>query len=307
MTTQATQRETGKRRRAARPEPASSEGPSTSSSGTAGSNGSATAPVQEGDAPQASGDIVGSLAAELRAALDRTLGRSPKVSLLFSGGLDSALLAHMLKDRAVGGSLDLELVTIGTAGASDLSAAERAAGLLGIPWKPNLVADADVRTALGEVRERGRPRDGPLPPESGLALEVQTGLLLGLQRASHPTVLCGQGADELFLGYAHFRPLAGARLEARYQQDLGRLLTDDLPWTLRMARSLGVELGTPYLDPGWRTRVEAIPLERRRVGGLPKALLREIAQKLGLPASLAAAPKKALQYGSGVHSVLSAR
>lgn len=287
-------------------EPGPAEGPSTSSSGTEGISEGMGSP-QAPRAPQGSSELVASLGAALGAAVDRAVKDRPQVSLLFSGGLDSALLALLLRRHVRAGALELELVTVGTAGALDLAQAERAASLLELPWAPHTVTPDEVRAAAKEVQTRAvHPRE-EVSRLTGLSVEVQTGLFLAMQRASRTTVLCGQGADELFLGYAHFRPLPEARLQARYVEDLDRLQKDDLPLSTRLAASLGLELRAPYLDPAWKAVVDPIPLERRRARGVPKELLREVARSLGLPTSLADAPKKALQYGSGVHAALSSK
>lgn len=307
MTSHATHRPRTVPRRTSAAPPREGAGPSTSSSETGGMSEPDILPSEGLGAPQASADPVPALAEGLRKAVGGAVQDRPEISLLFSGGLDSTLLAHLLGGLLPSGAPGLELVTIGTEGSADLAQAERAASLLGLPWKGSTVPTESVRASAREVVERLRVGKGSPTVLTPLSLEVQTGLFLALQHAGRPTVLCGQGADELFLGYAHFRPLPGARLQLRYDEDLHRLLQDDLPVSERLARSLGLELRAPYLDPAWRALVEKVPLERRRKGGVPKALLREVAVHLGLPPSLAQVPKKALQYGSGVHAALSAR
>jgi len=233
--------------------------------------------------------------AALDAALDAALapwwGEPRPISLLFSGGVDSSLLALELGRRRA-----VELVTIGLAGSHDLAAAESAAGALGLPWTPRPVSLEELRSWA----RRRAPLLGDLPATPRAVL---VGLGLAVEAASHPVVLVGQGPDELFLGYAHFRELTGTAALARVGDDL------------RVARELWARLeaivggpnrsiAAPYLSPPFVAAASAVPVDRRREGGVPKGLFRRFAVHRGLPEALAARPKRAFQYGSGVDRAL---
>ena len=281
-------------------------------------------PPKDNDPRQVSGSgerkgTRGELGAALEGALSRSIEGVEQVTLLFSGGLDSSLLAHMLLRRASsapepqGGGPELRAVTVGLAGSADLQQAESAARLLGIPWTPFELRPEEIAKAADRVRAvessdgPGKGTVSPSPPLQGMPLGVQTALYLALAKSPDARVLCGQGADELFLGYAHFRPLQGERLHVRYREDLRRLQEEEWPCTQRLAASLAKDLRAPYLDPAWVREVELFPLEARRSATEPKALLRVLARELGLPQELAERKKKAMQYGSGVHATLGRR
>lgn len=305
----------------AAPTPRRGAAPRTSSSGTSGTRllrmrgGAAAVPPQASVAAaattsarsDASSHVVAAplLSPALMAALDRATQGAPEVSLLFSGGLDSTLLAHLLmkvpRFREPG---RIALVTIGLLGCGDLDQAATAARALGLPWEGRAVTPEQVREAAGAVRAMETRAEIRGPPPEGMRLEVLTGLRLALERAPTTRVLCGQGADELFLGYAHFVPLQGDRLEQRFRRDLLQLQKEDWPATQRIAAELAKDLRAPYLDPEVLRGLDDVPLEARRRPGEPKALLREQAVMFGLPQELALRKKKALQYGSGVHHAL---
>ncbi|MCI4337028.1 MAG: asparagine synthase C-terminal domain-containing protein [Thermoplasmata archaeon] len=217
----------------------------------------------------------------------RTAGDAP-VSLLYSGGVDSSLVAHLIRTR---GPL---LVVVGTPGASDLDAAADGAARLGLPLRSRTLRVEEVV----ELRDRWQDELADLVEP---ARSVSLALAAALDSAPPGRVLCGQGADELFHGYAHFQ---GARGEAATQlaaKDWGRLVEEDWPRARRMASANHQDLRSPFLDAEFVQAVATIPSEEHVGGGEErKPILRAIARTLGLPAELADRPKKALQYGSGI-------
>ncbi|MEM0128771.1 MAG: asparagine synthase C-terminal domain-containing protein [Thermoplasmata archaeon] len=236
--------------------------------------------------------------ASLDAAFDRAMAplRScpEPLSLLFSGGVDSSLLAHELRGRP-----DLELVAIGRPGSPDLFQAAEAARRLGRVARLHAIDDAAIARAASAVRVAREPR-------SRGTLAIAVAFALAVDRTSHPTVVTGQGADELFLGYRHFVGLAPAPAERRAEEDLSRLLRDDWPRAVHLASRAGRRLVAPYLDPAWVAAARAIPIAVRSPSpdGERKGLFRAWARHRGLDAGLAATPKRAFQYGSRIQSTV---
>jgi asparagine synthase (glutamine-hydrolysing) len=214
------------------------------------------------------------------------LGQPPVV--LFSGGVDSGLLAWELR-RLPGTSL----VTVGTEGAEDLHEAERRAPVLDVPWQAVVLDDPRLERVEREARSDLVGVPGP-----------RRGIFVALAAAFAETppgpLVCGQGADELFLGYAHYRGLSSQAAGARASADLDGLLRDDWPRTVGLARRWGHDVLAPYLHPAFVKAATDVPISARAPDGSPKAFLRAWAQHRGLPAVLADRPKRALQYGSGV-------
>lgn len=229
-----------------------------------------------------------SLARALEEILRPWKASAEAFTLLFSGGIDSGLLAWELR-----GSPGLVALTVGRPGAADLVAAEASAALLGIRWVGRTVDEPELR----RLRERWTGELEAMPrPLRGVVLA----LALGLEAAPTSRVLCGQGADELFLGYAHFREMDPVSARRRAESDLRQLLEIDWPRTERIARQLGREILAPYLDPRFRRAAEAIPIEKLLPRPEAKAWFRQWAAGRGLPGAIARRPKRALQYGSGI-------
>lgn len=239
----------------------------------------------------------GVLADLLKSAVARSLAGPRAATLLFSGGLDSSLLAWLARREPV----ELELLTVSLPQGGDLLRAAASAKAMGLTHRAVLLREAEVLSAAQGIRREG-PQDLSLND-----LSVQTGMALALKAASHETVLCGQGADELFLGYAHSRRLEGQALGERAEADLTKLLRRDFPFTQRLASTLGRSVASPYLDPTFREGVAKVPWADRTHDGESKPLLRELAAGTGLPAEIVQAPKRAFQYGTGIHKLLRRR
>jgi asparagine synthase (glutamine-hydrolysing) len=235
------------------------------------------------------------VAAAVRRAVTDSAPSTGGLTLLYSGGLDSSLLAWRLRSRP-----DTRLLTVGVPGAPDLDAGRAGAPLLGLPWSSR---ELDPEVVARSFRERvGARSEEPHPLWS-----VQVALGLAIAAATDGTVMLGQGADELFWGYAHFRGLGATEGRRRAQADMDRLASVDWPETVRSAREHGRRLVAPYLDPGLAALVQRLDPEELAWTGESKPLLRAVARRLGLPASLADRPKKALQYGTGVEATLRVR
>lgn len=214
------------------------------------------------------------------------------VAVLFSGGVDSGLLAWEFRGRA-----GVTLSTVGVPGSRDLLTAASAAPLLGIPWRGVRIGPEDVRAL---ERELDADLDGLTPT----ARSVQVAFACAVRAAADGEILCGQGVDELFLGYAHFRGLAPFEAERRALADLHRLRSDDWPRAIRIARRLGRSIAAPFLAREFVDATLGIPISDRMPTVGAKPLFRAWARHRGLPSSIADRPKRALQYGSGIARTL---
>jgi len=229
---------------------------------------------------------------ELSASLEESLApirvASYPVGVLFSGGVDSSLLAWELRLRP-----STVLLTMGRKGSADLTAGKAGAERIGLPWEGREVGETEVRAVAlrFETELDGVPH---------LTRSVLVSLALAMEGATPSVLLCGQGADELFLGYAHYRGLGPLEAERRSREDLSRLHERDWPRTLEIARKVGKQLVAPYLSDRFESAALRIPINVRLPGDHPKRFFREWALERGVPPELVERPKKAVQYGSGV-------
>ncbi len=212
-----------------------------------------------------------------------------EVSVLFSGGVDSSLLAHALAaDRTVG------LFTIAAAGAEELAVAQRAAELLGIRWASKSLDRRQIERAIDRW---GTLLPRPWTPE----WEANLTVLLAADLAPAPMVVVGQGADELFLGYDRYRRVSEAERRRQSEDDLARARSVTKGVVGPLVDKIGKSLVAPYLAEPFIRAVRSIPWEAHAPGALTKPVLRSWAARRGLPLAVISRPKRAIQYSTGTH------
>jgi asparagine synthase (glutamine-hydrolysing) len=215
-----------------------------------------------------------------------------KPDLLFSGGLDSSLLALALPKA--------KAYVCGIEGAKDLKHARRVAREIGLDLREILITKREVEEAVEKVIYAIEESD---PVKVSIAIH----LFLLSSKLKEKAICSGLGADELFAGYeSHAEALSKGYEEVKqeYIRRIENLWINDL-YPSDCATALNhAQLRFPFLT---REMIEiAIPLssrlkidkERRKI------ILREVAKEIGLPRIVYLEPKRAIQYGSGIFRIL---
>jgi len=230
----------------------------------------------------------------VRSALEDSLGavEPSGLAVAFSGGVDSALLAA---------ALDAPLYTVGFRGSHDLVAARSAASLLGLELRPVEVDHERLEAAIPRVV-------GATGRTNAMDVGITLPLFVAGERASadgFDRLALGQGADELFGGYAKVArapedPRVDADTVRGARRELLGTLPDQLERDVLALRAAGVEPVTPLLDDRVVRAALELPGELLVTPrGDRKWALRLAAREL-LPDRLAFREKKAVQYGSRV-------
>ena len=212
-------------------------------------------------------------------------------AVAFSGGVDSGV---------VGAMTDGPLYVAGFPESHDREAARAAAAAMGRELRVVDVAHERLREAVPRVVEA----TGLTNP---MDVSIAVPLLLAAERAAadgHDRLAVGQGADELFGGYAK---VAKAPSDPRVDADTVRgatrevvlSLPDQLARDVPLLRSAGVEPVAPFLDDRVVRAALRLPGEALVDGDRRKVALREAARSF-VPESVAGRDKKAVQYGSYV-------
>jgi asparagine synthase (glutamine-hydrolysing) len=233
----------------------------------------------------------------LRASIQRRLPGGEKFGVLFSGGLDSTLIAYLCRE------LDADFVCYtvavddpGMKEAEDLSYATRIAADLGLPVRVKRIGVDDVERYLKEVV--------PLIDDTdGVKISVAVPLYAACEMAKEngvTVVFSGLGTEELFAGYERHKRVNNR--EAVNRECLAGLLgmhERDLYRDYMVAKAHGISLRTPFLAPDPVAYALRIPAEYKLAGDTDKAILREVARDLGLK-DAAGRKKRAVQYGANV-------
>jgi asparagine synthase (glutamine-hydrolysing) len=213
--------------------------------------------------------------------------RSDRGVCALSGGVDSSLIAALA---------GLPCIAIGTAGSHDLARARKAAGDMGLDCSCIEIGDDDIREGLEAVLT---VLIAPTPVETALAIS-QFLIARSAIGSGHRIILSGQGADELFGGYARYQ--FSADLAADLDRDFGALIRQ-VARDQAVASLNGARFSLPYLDIRVVRAARSIPVEELVKDGIRKKPLREVAAQFITP-EIAWYDKKALQYGSGVWKAL---
>lgn len=217
-----------------------------------------------------------------------------RVGVAFSGGIDSTLLAFLCRERG-----EVTALTVGMPGSPDLEAAAAAAGRCGLELRTAHVTDLDGRLDAALEAMGGKLSWAENAVAFGRLFELASDLDLG-------TVAAANGIDELFCGYdayrreyssgpGHLESMIETKLESELEM-FGKIG--------ELARGAGVRLVQPFLSPGFAECARAVPLGQKVRGAsdaLRKHAVREAAGLCGVPQDICGRPKKALQYGSGIH------
>ncbi|QZX99627.1 asparagine synthase C-terminal domain-containing protein [Halobaculum rubrum] len=214
------------------------------------------------------------------------------LAVAFSGGVDSAVVAA--------GVPEAPLYVAGFEGAHDVAAARSAAEAMGRDLREVTLSHADLERAVPEIVAATGRRN---PMDIAIALPLY---LVGERAAAagHDRLAVGQGADELFGGYAKVvDPADDGRVDADTVRGARRETVATLPEQLERdvlaLRAAGVEPVAPLLHDRVVSGALALPERLLVADGERKVALRAAAAGL-VPDRVRSTEKKAVQYGTYV-------
>lgn len=227
-------------------------------------------------------------------AIEKRLpNKNQKIGILFSGGVDSTLLAFLCKKFGrdfVCYTAALEEPSMQPA--PDFVSAQKVAEKLGFPLKTITISVDKVPDYLKKIV--------PLIEDTNV---VKVGVALPFYLAAEQAkkdgvriLFSGLGSEELFGGYERHEKAQNINKECvsgllkMYERDLYR---DDV---VMMAHT--IELRAPFLDKELVEYAVKIPATYKIKEGIKKYILRCIAEEAGIPHEFAFRKKEAAQYGS---------
>ncbi|MCL7048435.1 hypothetical protein MKW94_003047 [Papaver nudicaule] len=247
------------------------------------------------------------------------------IAVLFSGGLDSMILAALL-DQCLDPTYDIDLLNVSFDGQSAPDRISSKAGVKELQriapsrrW--NLVEiDHELSNLTSETKHVMSliyPSNTYMDLNIGIALWLAAGGDGWVDKDNHQRVkykseakilLVGSGADEQCAGYSRYktkyRTGGWLGLHKEMKLDMQRIWKRNLGRDDRCISDNGKEARFPFLDEDVIKTLLEIPLWEvadleQAIGKGDKKILREVAQLLGLEAA-AFLPKRAIQFGSRI-------
>jgi asparagine synthase (glutamine-hydrolysing) len=244
---------------------------------------------------------------QLARLLTRSIRRITKaverVSVAFSGGLDSAVTAALAK----GAHPKVELVSVGLSGSPELLTVEKYARELDLPvtvetFSPDSLEEY-VRRVIWLIEE-------PNLMKVSVAVPLHWAAMLAARRGCD-VMLCGQGSDELYGGYYKYDRTLDSKGRKALVAELYRSVVQAAEVNYerddQATSPFGVELRTPFADLDVIRFSLGIPLDLKVKSGndlTRKWVLRNVAKNMGLPEDIVWRRKKAIQHGTVVENAI---
>lgn len=229
---------------------------------------------------------------QILAALSQQQSKQP-LSILFSGGIDSTLIAYCLSQF----SPKPVCHTIGIENAPDVIWAKRVSKELDLDLETHILTKDQIFSLVKTVVS--------LLPADNVTAGVGAVSLAGClesKKAGQEIVFTGLGSEEIFAGYQRHEMSTDIHqecfegLKTMYQRDFVRDIT--------LAKHAGVSVCAPLLSSNVIECAMRIPPSKKINEEYKKVILREVAEDLGIPKEFAWRKKKAAQYGSHIDKVI---
>jgi len=219
--------------------------------------------------------------------------------LAFSGGVDSTILAKVLKDA----NKNATLLTVSFWNNGDINFSKEVAKKLNLKILSELIALENLEEGLKTVLNH-------INFERLVRLENCVGFYYIFKLASTygiKTVLSANGADELFCGYHVYTTTFLTSEIEKLMTSLVEVAKKDKREIDKIAAIFDVDYLCPFLSEKFIDFALSIPVKFKMKGEsdrLRKIILRKVALELGVPSSAVYKPKKAFQYSSGLHKAI---
>lgn len=245
--------------------------------------------VGEGEA-HAQRDWLALVREALSTAVTKRLIADVPVGVFLSGGLDSSLIAALMKEHIP----DLHSFSVGTAQGQDPLYARKVAQYLGTVHHEYIYTEAEMMKVLPTVIYHLESFDFALVRSA-----IANYFVARLAKDFVKVVLVGEGSDELFGGYHYLKEIAD---EEHLQRELiaitSRLHNSNLQRVDRMTMAHGIEGREPYLDLDLVKLAFAIPPSLKRHNGIEKYILRKAFANV-LPDEILWREKEKFSRGAG--------
>jgi len=222
---------------------------------------------------------------ELKRRLIEAVKRNPAEGLLFSGGLDSAILAAISPQAK---AITISLESYG----EDIKYANLCAKKFNLKHYHKRITTNEAIDAIAEVIKILKSFDPAIPNDIVVYFGLKFAKEMGIKKMS-----TGDGSDELFAGYSFMKDINNLSHYIEYISHSMQFSSNEI------GRFFGIEIIQPYLDKkfiefslGISPRLK-IKREKGKIWG--KWILRKAFED-ALPREIIWQDKRPLEYGSGM-------
>lgn len=226
-----------------------------------------------------------------------------KIGVAFSGGLDSSVIAFLAKLAGV----HVHLICVGLEGQRELESAKDAAETLELPLTQQTYSIGDVENVLPKVLWL---IEEPDVMKAGVAIPFYWTAEVAAKLGFH-VLLAGQGADELFGGYHRYLRECATGGDEKVREALFHDTAMSYETNFQRDEPVctfhKVDLRLPFVDAEVMRFALSLPVNLNFESPddkLRKRVLRQAAKNLGISASIADKPKRAVQFATGVDKAL---
>ena len=221
-------------------------------------------------------------------AVEKRVPENEEVALLFSGGLDSSLVAKALQKLKVDFTCYTAGIQHGNVNAPrDVEWANKIAQKMDLDLE---VYEADLEEVEQELPKIANWISSTSTVKNGVALPFH----FSLKKAEGKVVMTGLGSEQLYAGYSRHEGYLNKEclsgLRNIWHRDMYR---DDV-----ISMRNGFELRIPFLDQKLVKQALTIPGDHKVTEKYRKYILRKVAEKWGMPEEVVWRKKTAAQYGS---------
>ena len=224
------------------------------------------------------------------AILDEVISQCEADWISLSGGLDSSIIGHFIKDRSPKAIVVITEDFI----ASDLSYSQIISKHLGIPLEIHNVSTEQILDGIKNTIKILK-NFNDIEIRNSVVMYVS---LDALNKKGVKSVLTGDGADEIFAGYNFLLK----KSETELTDELNRIKKIMHFSSQEIAKNFGIKIESPFLDDRVMEFAQSIPLsmkvEQRNQKVFGKYILRKTFEEY-LPTSIVWREKSPMQEGAG--------
>lgn len=222
--------------------------------------------------------------------------KSKEVAIAFSGGVDSCILAQLLKQLKI----KQTAYVMGIEGCKDFQSAETAAKEIGIKLKKIEITKEDIEKNLSTQIKILNKIPNTADP---VTVSYNLPLLFVSKHAKEKEIVMGQGADTLFGGFLKYEELSKEEAVRQINKDTKKLVKTGIQQHFNTAQHFNKKVIAPFLDNKIVELALSLPYEFK-INKTRKYIIRKLAKQIGLSDEISFREKKSAQYGSGIMKVL---